>query len=140
MEQRRRVSRQKPIIPIAKPYAGHRLSKKIRDLIEKSSEKNKLKYGVKDTKKALKNNMNGLCVLGGDVTPMDVITHIPGYCEEFGQPYVFLLSKAEISSSAHRISPVACVFVELPDENDEIMPLYREVISGIEERKLSEDA
>ena len=42
------------VIPIASPLAGHRLTKKIGDLITKSADQKQLVYGVKDTGKALR--------------------------------------------------------------------------------------
>lgn len=106
--------RKVPLIPIASPLAGHRLTKKIGELITKCADSKKLVYGVKDTGKALKKNEPGICVLGGNVTPMDVITHIPGICEENNTPFVFLPMKEQISEYAKRTSPVACVVIRQP--------------------------
>ena len=112
-------TRTAPLIPIASPLAGHRLSKKIKELITSSCEAKNLVYGVKDTKKSLTKKEGGLCVLGGNVTPMDVITHIPAICENQNTPYVFLSTKEEISAAAQRTSTVACFVIKTPkDEAD----------------------
>jgi hypothetical protein len=34
-----------------------------------------------------------LCVLAGDISPIDVITHIPVTCEENKIPYIYVPSK-----------------------------------------------
>lgn len=34
-----------------------------------------------------------LCVIAGDISPIDVIAHLPIYCEEQGIPYVYVTSK-----------------------------------------------
>ena len=120
-----------PLIPIASPVAGHRLSKKIKELITSSCQARNLVYGVKDTKKSLTKKEGGICVLGGNVTPMDVITHIPALCENTKTPYVFLTTKEEISAAAQRTSPVACVVIK-PPKDEENKTKFEEVISDIQ--------
>ena len=34
-----------------------------------------------------------LCVIAGDISPIDVITHVPVLCEESEIPYVYVPSK-----------------------------------------------
>ena len=116
MGREHRHHKQVSVIPIATPLAGHRLTKKIGELITKMAEEKKLVYGIKDTAKVLKKKENvGLTVLGGNVSPMDVITHIPGMCDADNKPYVFLPTKEQISAYAQRTSPVACVHIPVPE-------------------------
>jgi H/ACA ribonucleoprotein complex subunit 2 len=120
-----------PLIPIASPLAGHRLTKRIGQLINQCAEQKKLVYGVKDTAKLLKKNEQGICVLGGNVSPMDVITHIPAICENQDVPYVFLPTKEQISAYAQRTSPVACVVIRAPEDGDDRSD-YDSVLAEIE--------
>ena len=120
------------VIPIASPLAGHRLTKKIGDLITKSADQKQLVYGVKDTGKALRKKEKGLCVLGGNVSPMDVITHIPGICEDEDIPFVFLPTKEQISAYAQRTSPVACVVIKEPTAAD-MLEEYNNVLAEIQQ-------
>jgi hypothetical protein len=41
-----------------------------------------------------------ICVLAGDISPIDVITHIPIVCEDNKVPYIYVPSK-EVSHSTH---------------------------------------
>ena len=34
-----------------------------------------------------------ICILAGDISPIDVITHIPVLCEENQIPYIYVPSK-----------------------------------------------
>jgi H/ACA ribonucleoprotein complex subunit 2 len=83
----------------------------------KCADQRKLVFGVKDTGKVIKNSGQGICVLGGNVSPMDVITHIPALCESQSVPYVFLPTKEQISAYAQRILPVACALILKPEED-----------------------
>jgi hypothetical protein len=63
-----------PLIPIAS-LADNRLTKQIGDLILKCAEQKRLVDGVKETTKMVKEKQPGICVLSGNVWPMDIITH-----------------------------------------------------------------
>lgn len=43
-----------------------------------------------------------LCVIAGNISPIDVITHLPILCEEAGVPYVYVPSK-EVSQCSFLI-------------------------------------
>ncbi len=40
-------------------------------------------------------------ILAGNITPIDVITHIPILCEEHQIPYVWVPSKEQLGRSMH---------------------------------------
>jgi H/ACA ribonucleoprotein complex subunit 2 len=50
-------------------------------------------------------------VLAGDISPIDVISHIPVMCEDAALPYVFVTSKAELGAAAATKRPTSVVFV-----------------------------
>ena len=39
-----------------------------------------------------------ICIIAGDISPIDVITHIPVLCEENAIPYIYVPSK-EVGSN-----------------------------------------
>ncbi len=55
--------------------------------------------------------VRSLCVLAGDISPMDVISHLPVFCEELGVNYVFVTSKAELGEAAKTKRPTSCVLL-----------------------------
>lgn len=72
-----------------------------------------LRRGVKEVVKALRKKVgsNGLCIIAGDISPVDVITHIPILCEENDIPYVFVPSKHDLGESATTKRPTSCVMI-----------------------------
>jgi H/ACA ribonucleoprotein complex subunit 2 len=52
-----------------------------------------------------------MCVLAGDISPMDVISHIPVFCESNGVTYVFVTAKAELGEAAKTKRPTSCVLL-----------------------------
>lgn len=57
---------------------------------------------------------NRLCVIAGDISPIDVITHIPILCEEMNVPYIYVHSKEELGAAGQTKRPTSCMLV-LPD-------------------------
>lgn len=49
--------------------------------------------------------------MAGDISPIDVLSHVPVLCEDAGIPYVFLRSKAEVGSAASTRRPTCCVMI-----------------------------
>lgn len=52
-----------------------------------------------------------LCVLAGDISPIDVLTHIPVVCEDGGVPYVYVPSKEELGAAALSKRPTSCMLI-----------------------------
>jgi H/ACA ribonucleoprotein complex subunit 2 len=60
---------------------------------------------------ALSTCVCSLCVLAGDISPIDVISHIPVLCEDAAIPYVYITSKAELGAAAGTKRPTSVVLV-----------------------------
>ena len=56
----------------------------------------KLRTGMKDVSKAIRKNEQGMVVLAGNVSPIDIYSHIPAICEEKGLPYIYTPSKEQL--------------------------------------------
>jgi len=54
----------------------------------------------------LKKGEKGLCIIAGDIYPIDVISHIPVLCEERDISYIYVPSKQELGEYACRAGAV----------------------------------
>lgn len=54
---------------------------------------------------------SGIVVLAADISPIDVISHIPVLCEDHNIPYVFLTSRAELGAAGSTKRPTSVVMV-----------------------------
>lgn len=80
-----------------------------------------LKRGVKEVVKAVRKTPSanpvtsalppGIVVLAADISPIDVISHIPVLCEDHNIPYVFLTSRAELGAAGSTKRPTSVVMV-----------------------------
>jgi H/ACA ribonucleoprotein complex subunit 2 len=79
-----------------------------------------LKRGVKEVVKALRKSppsapgytsFPGLVIIAGDISPMDVISHIPVLCEDHNVPFIFVSSRAELGAAAKTKRPTSVVMI-----------------------------
>mmetsp|Transcript_9537 Transcript_9537/g.10869 ORF Transcript_9537/g.10869 Transcript_9537/m.10869 type:complete len:138 (-) Transcript_9537:700-1113(-) len=102
---------EKGISIIAKPLAGEKLAKKTLKVIKKASKQKLIRRGVKEVQKALRKKEKGLCVIAGDISPIDVISHLPVLCEEKDVPYIYVPSKAELGVAGSTKRPTSCIMI-----------------------------
>ncbi|KAL3650394.1 hypothetical protein CASFOL_006797 [Castilleja foliolosa] len=129
------------LAPIAKPLAGKKLSKRTLKLVRRAAEHKCLKRGVKEVVKSIRRGNKGLCVIAGNISPIDVITHVPILCEESDIPYIYVQSKEDLANAGATKRPTCCVLVlqkptkgELGKEDQEkLKGEYEQVASDISE-------
>lgn len=90
-----------------------------------AAKNNTLKRGVKEVVKTLRKSPSsgpgytgfpGLVVIAGDISPQDVISHLPVLCEDHNVPFVFVTSRAELGAAAKTKRPTSVVMImEKPD-------------------------
>ncbi|KAL7161059.1 hypothetical protein ACSBR2_041666 [Camellia fascicularis] len=129
------------LAPIAKPLAGKKLSKRTFKLVRRAAGHKCLKRGVKEVVKSIRRGHKGLCVIAGNISPIDVITHIPILCEEAEIPYIYVSSKEALANAGATKRPTCCVLVltkptkgELTQEEQEMLKSeYDQVASEVSE-------
>merc|ERR1712059_192396 len=85
---------------IAKPMASKKLTKKVYKLIKKGSKhKTYVRNGLKDVQSRIRKGERGIVVFAGDVTPIEVMCHMPAVCEEKGLPYVYTPSRQDLGTA-----------------------------------------
>ncbi|ESR54099.1 hypothetical protein WN944_014035 [Citrus x changshan-huyou] len=129
------------LAPIAKPLAGKKLSKRTLKLVRRAAEHKCLKRGVKEVVKSIRRGHKGLCVIAGNISPIDVITHVPILCEESDIPYIYVASKEDLANAGATKRPTCCVLVltkptkgELgQEEQDKLKADYTLVVEDVKE-------
>lgn len=85
--------RVKHVSIIAKPLATKKVTKRAYKVVKKATKVKGIKRGVKEVVKSIRKGEKGVCIIAGDISPIDVISHIPVLCEENDIPYLFTPSK-----------------------------------------------
>ncbi|CAE6523158.1 unnamed protein product [Rhizoctonia solani] len=97
--------------PIAHPLAGKKLVKKLHKTVKKASKGRQVKRGVKEVVKSIRKGEKGLLILAADITPIDIISHLPVMAEDASIPYIFVASKEELGQASSTKRPTSCVLV-----------------------------
>ncbi|XP_051122849.1 H/ACA ribonucleoprotein complex subunit 2-like protein [Andrographis paniculata] len=118
------------IAPIAKPLAGKKLSKRTLKLVRRAAEHKCLKRGVKEVVKSIRRGNKGICVIAGNISPIDVITHVPILCEEANIPYVYVPSKEDLANAGATKRPTCCVLVLTKPTKGELGQEEQEKLKG----------
>ena len=116
------------VSPIADPLASDKLCKKLLKLTKKAMKEKIVKRGVKETVKAVRKGAKGVVIIAADISPIDVLSHLPVLCEDKSVPYMFVKSRAEIGEACKTKRPTSCVMICKPDKkkNEEVLESYEE--------------
>ncbi|KTW27797.1 hypothetical protein T552_02236 [Pneumocystis carinii B80] len=127
------------VSPIASPLAHKKLRKKVFKALKKASKVKHIQRGVKEVVKALKRGEKGLVVLAGDISPIDVISHLPVLCEDHSCPYVFVPSKESLGEATNTQRPTSCIMIVPGGKNKDMttaestyMEIYEEILEQVE--------
>jgi H/ACA ribonucleoprotein complex subunit 2 len=91
-----------------------------KDMNPIAAKNNTLKRGVKEVVKTLRKSppaapgnvaFPGIVIIAGDISPMDVISHLPVLCEDHNVPFIFVTSRAELGAAAKTKRPTSVVMI-----------------------------
>src|SRR5690348_3744632 len=117
------------LAPIAHPLAGKKLTSRLLKLTKKgkyqrrlilkffsqAAEEKAVRRGIKEVVKSIRKKEKGLCIIAGDISPIDVITHVPVLCEDNDIPYIYVPSKEELGTASQTKRPTSCVMIVLKE-------------------------
>lgn len=84
------------------------------EMLSVAKDGGKVKKGVNETTKAIERKSAQLVVVAGDVTPEEVVVHIPMLCKEHNIPYAFVPTKKELGKAVGIDVGTSAVAVENP--------------------------
>ncbi len=119
------------VCPIAKPMASRKLTKKLYKTVKKAQTAKRLKRGVREVVKGLRKNEKGLVVLAGDVSPLDVISHIPVFCEDKGIPYCYVPSRRDLGTAGGTKRPTSVVLIQSAENYKEVYGECYDAVDGL---------
>ena len=105
---------------IAKPLASRKLTKRLYKTVKKAQKVKRLRRGVREVVKGLRKNEKGIVVLAGDVSPVDVISHIPVFCEDKNVPYCYVPSRKDLGVAGGTKRPTSVVLIQSHEQYKEL--------------------
>jgi H/ACA ribonucleoprotein complex subunit 2 len=72
----------------------------------------------------------GICVIAGDLSPIDVISHLPVLCEDNDVPYIYVNSKEALGLAGQTKRPTSCVLI-MKGSDAEQKEKYQELFTKV---------
>ena len=119
--------------PISEPMASEKLTGKLLKLTGKLAKVKLLKRGVKEVNKGFRKGAKGICLIAGDVSPVDVISHIPVCCEKNNVPYVFVPSREALGTHAATKRPTSVVIMLKPPKDNKNRESYDKLLEVVKQ-------
>ena len=119
------------ISAIAKPMASEKLTMKLIGLISKLSKVKLIKRGVKEVNKFYRKEESKkkkcICVLAGDVSKIDVISHISKKKKKNNVPYVYIPSRQALGTASQTKRPTSVVILLEPPQDNKYYESFQKI-------------
>lgn len=113
--------------------AGDKLEDKIYSMSKKLIDYKCIKRGVKEVGKAIRKNAKGLVVFAADVSPVDVLSHIPVQCEKKELPYIFVRSRLQLGLNSDTKRPTSVIMMTFPQDETKIGKKLKKIYKKVKE-------
>lgn len=87
-----------------------------------------MRVGLKEVQRRVRREEKGLVIFAGDVSPLDIMVHMPGVCENKEIPYCYVPSRVDLGSSVGVKRSAVMVLIR---KHDSYKDLFEECESEI---------
>jgi large subunit ribosomal protein L7Ae len=108
------------------------LSEKVYEAVTVAKTTGKIIKGVNEATKAIERGISKLVIMAEDVTPPEILMHIPVICEEKKVPYAYVPSKQDLGKAAGIEVPTSSIAIA---EEGEAKKLVSDIVGKIDELK-----
>ncbi|TKA67731.1 hypothetical protein B0A49_08095 [Cryomyces minteri] len=115
------------IVPFANPLADDTDSKAVLKAVRHAAKHSHLKRGTKEVVKSLRKSAKdasslpvGVVILAADISPMDVISHLPVLCEDHDVPYIYVRSRVALGEAGATKRPTSVVMVSAKEKKEKM--------------------
>ncbi|RQD83852.1 50S ribosomal protein L7ae, partial [Methanosalsum natronophilum] len=84
---------------IKKIEVPEELVNKSLEALEMARDTGKVKKGTNEATKAIERGITKITIIAEDVTPEEIIAHLPVLCEEKNTPYIFVKEQKELGAA-----------------------------------------
>jgi large subunit ribosomal protein L7Ae len=117
---------------MAKLSAPKELASKTLEAVCIVKDTGKLRRGVNETTKAIERGQAKLVVVAEDVSPPEIVAHLPILSDERNAPCIFVPSKIELGKACGINVPTSSIAITEPGNAKE---LIEEIVTKMEELK-----
>ena len=97
------------------------LATKSLEALELARDTGRIKKGTNEATKAIERGVARLVIVGEDVTPPEIVAHIPALCEEKKTPYIYVKKQSELGAAAGLSVKSAAAAIVEPGKGKELL-------------------
>lgn len=91
------------------------------EMVSVAKDSGKVKKGVNETTKAIERKTAQLVIIAEDVTPEEIVVHLPMLCEEKTIPFVYVPTRKELGAAIGIPAGTSSVAIENPGGANETL-------------------
>ncbi|MDQ1262338.1 MAG: large subunit ribosomal protein L7Ae [Euryarchaeota archaeon] len=91
------------------------------EALEMARDTGRIKKGTNEATKAIERGVARLVIVGEDVTPPEIVAHIPALCEEKKTPYIYVKKQSELGAAAGLSVKSAAAAIVEPGKGKELL-------------------
>ncbi|TFH50077.1 MAG: 50S ribosomal protein L7ae [Methanothrix sp.] len=91
------------------------------EALEMARDTGRIKKGTNEATKAIERGVARLVIVGEDVTPPEIVAHIPALCEEKKTPYIYVKKQSELGAAAGLSVKSAAAAIVEPGKAKELL-------------------
>lgn len=100
-------------------------------IILATKHKTYLRCGLKDVQTRIRKGETGIVIFAGDVTPIDIMCHLPGVCEDKNIPYVYVPSRMDLGAAMGVKRGCLTVMIRSNDEYKDAFDELKEEVNHL---------
>jgi large subunit ribosomal protein L7Ae len=98
------------------------------ETLELSRDTGKVTKGTNETTKAIERGVEKIVFIAEDVTPDEIVAHLPVLCEEKKIPYVYVPKKSDLgTASGLDVGTASCAIVQSGKAKKEVKALASQI-------------
>ncbi|MHA1310903.1 MAG: 50S ribosomal protein L7Ae [Candidatus Helarchaeota archaeon] len=106
-------------------FAKYKVSEELENMalevLDIAVDTGKIKRGINETTKAIERGIAKLVYFAGDVTPPEIIMHLPPLCSEKKTPFIMISDKKKLGKRAGIEVPTSSVAIIDPGDGVKIL-------------------
>ncbi len=119
-------------------YVRFQVSKELQDLayeaVEKARDNGKIGKGANEATKHVERGQAKLVVMAEDVSPEEILAHMPILCEEKNIPYTYVPNKEELGTSAGLSTSTAAIAILNTGKDKDIIDSIVKKLSALKKQ------
>jgi large subunit ribosomal protein L7Ae len=101
------------------------------EALELARDTGRIKKGTNEATKAIERGVARLVIVGEDVTPPEIVAHIPALCEEKKTPYIYVKKQSELGAAAGLSVKSAAAAIVEPGKGKELLDEIVQKVAAI---------